>query len=115
VIVAALGGIGLTAVVTAVLVLAWGREALLPGISFGLLATVIQVVSAALVGPVAKYGEFKLLIRRWAIGMGLRVAGIAAFGVAVWVRRDLFPPLPTAFGYLGVVVPLLFMETRFLK
>jgi len=113
-IVAGLGGIGLTAVVTAVLIAAWGREALLPGVAFGLLATAIQVVSAALVGPAA-HGEFKLLIRRWAMGMGLRVAGIVIFGVAVWVRRDLFPPLPAAFGYLGVVVPLLFMETRFLK
>lgn len=113
-IVAGLGGIGLTAVVTAVLIAAWGREALLPGVAFGLLATAIQVASAALVGPAA-HGEFKLLIRRWAMGMGLRVAGIAVFGVAVWVRRDLFPPLPAAFGYLGVVVPLLFMETRFLK
>lgn len=114
-IVAGLGGVALTVLVTAVLVLAWGREAVLPGVTFGLLATAIQVVSAALVGPVAKHGEFKLLIRRWAMGLGLRVAGIAAFGVVVWVRRDLFPPLPTAFGYLGVVVPLLFMETRFLK
>jgi hypothetical protein len=113
-IVAGLGGIVLTALVTAVLILAWGREALVPGVAFGLLATAIQVVSAALVGPAAQ-GEFKLLIRRWAMGMGLRVAGIAVFGLAVWVRRDLFPPLPTAFGYLGVVVPLLFMETRFLK
>jgi hypothetical protein len=112
--VAGLGGILLTAVVTGILYLAWGRGALLAGIAFGLLATAIQVASAALVGPVAR-AEFRLLIRRWAMGMGLRVAGIAVFGVAVWVRRDLFPPLPAAFGYLGVVVPLLFMETRFLK
>lgn len=113
-IVAGLGGIVLTAAVTGILFLAWGRAALLPGVAFGLLATAIQVGSAALVGPVA-HGEFKVLIRRWAMGMGLRVAGIAVFGVAVWVRRDLFPPLPAAFGYLGVVIPLLFMETRFLK
>jgi hypothetical protein len=113
-IIAALAGLVLTGVVTGILLLAWGRGALLPGVAFGLLATAIQVASAALVEPAAK-GEFKLLIRRWAMGMGLRVAGIAVFGVAVWVRRDLFPPLPAAFGYLGVVVPLLFMETRFLK
>jgi hypothetical protein len=113
-IVAGLGGIVLTALVTAVLVLVWGRAALAPGVSFGLLATGIQVVSAALVQPVV-HGAFKLLIRRWAMGMGLRVAGIAAFAAAVWVRRDVFPPLPTAFAYLGVVIPLLFMETRFLK
>jgi hypothetical protein len=111
---AGLAGMALTALVTGILVAAWGRAALVPGVSFGLLATAIQVVSAALVREAAK-GEFKVLIRRWAMGMGLRVAGIAAFGVAVWLRRDLFPPLPTAFGYLGVVVPLLFTEIRFLK
>jgi hypothetical protein len=113
-IVAGLGGLVLTVVVTAVLVLSWGRAGLVPGVTFGVLATVIQIASAALVQPVV-HGDFKLLIRRWAMGMGLRVAGIAAFATAVWVRRDLFPPLPTAFAYLGVVVPLLFMEIRFLK
>jgi hypothetical protein len=113
-IVAGLSGVVLTALVTGALVVAWGREALLPGVAFGVLATAIQVISAALVRPAAR-GELKLLIRRWAMGTGLRLAGIAAFGAAVWARRDLFPPLPAAFGYLGVLIPLLFMETRFLK
>lgn len=108
------GGLALTAAVTAVLVLAWGRIALVPAAAFGLLATAIQVVSAALVRSAARQ-EFKVLIRRWGIGVGLRLAGVVVFAVAVGVRRDLFPPLPTAFGYLGVVVPLLLMEIRFLR
>ena len=29
--------------------------------------------------------------------------------------RELFPPLPSALGYVGVVIPLLFLETRLLK
>jgi hypothetical protein len=107
-------GLALTAGVTAVLWLAWGEAAVLPGVAFGLLATAIQVASAALIRPAA-HGEFKVLIRRWGIGVGLRLGGVAAFVVAVGVRRDLFPPLPTAFGYLGVVVPLLFTEIRFLR
>jgi hypothetical protein len=32
----------------------------------------------------------------------------------VLVGPDQFPPLPTAFAYLGVLIPLLFTETRFL-
>ena len=113
-IVALLLGLGLTAAVTALLALAWGESAVLPGVAFGLLGTAIQLVSAGLMrGAVRR--EFKSLVRRWGIGMGLRLGGVVAFGVAVGVRRDLFPPLPTAFGYLGVVVPLLFTEIRFLR
>jgi hypothetical protein len=114
-VIAALGlGLLLTAGVTTILWLAWGERAILPGIVFGLLATAIQIASAALMRG-ARARELKSLIKRWGIGMGLRLAGIAAFVVAVSVREDLFPPLPTAFGYLGVVVPLLFTEIRFLK
>jgi hypothetical protein len=114
VIAALLMGLGLTAGVTGLLVLAWGEAALVPGVTFGLLATAIQMASAGLMkGAVRR--EFTALIKRWGIGMGLRLGGIVAFVVAVGVRRDLFPPLPTAFGYLGVVVPLLFTEIRFLR
>jgi hypothetical protein len=114
VIVALLLGLTLTALVTGVMALAWGGMAVPPGVCFGLLATAIQLVSAALLKGAARR-ELKALMRRWGMGMGLRVGGIAAFAVAVSVRRDLFPPLPTAFGYLGVVVPLLFTEIRFLR
>ena len=107
-------GLVLTAAVTGLMALAWGEAALVPGITFGLLATVIQTGSAALMKDAAQR-ELKALMKRWGIGMGLRLGGIVAFGVAVGVRRDLFPPLPTAFGYLGVVVPLLFTEIRFLR
>jgi hypothetical protein len=107
-------GLALTAAVTAALWLVWGEAAVLPGVAFGLLATAIQMASAALIQP-AVQREFKVLIRRWGIGVGLRLGGVVAFVVAVAVRRDLFPPLPTAFGYLGVVVPLLFTEIRFLR
>jgi hypothetical protein len=107
-------GLALTAAVTAALWLAWGEAAVLPGVAFGLLATAIQMASAALIQP-AVQREFKVLIRRWGIGVGLRLGGVVVFVVAVAARRDLFPPLPTAFGYLGVVVPLLFTEIRFLR
>ena len=108
------GGLGLTSLMAGVLWAGFGRVALLPAAVFGLLATAIQVVSAALVARVVR-GEFKVLIRRWAMGMTLRLLGIVVFGVASWTSPDRFPPLPTAFAYLGVVVPLLFLETRFLR
>lgn len=107
-------GMGLTALVTAMLWWAWGREALVPGITFGLLATVIQLVAVAVVRP-AMSQPFGRLIARWGLGMGFRLVGVVLFAVAVVIDRRLFPPLPTAFGYLGVLLPLLYTETRFLR
>ncbi|MBI2615457.1 MAG: hypothetical protein HYW52_07270, partial [Gemmatimonadetes bacterium] len=81
---------------------------------FGLLATALQLVAAALVRP-ALGGPFAALVRRWGMGMGLRLAGVVLFAALATLDRELFPPLPSALGYVGVVVPLLFLETRLLK
>ena len=54
-------------------------------------------------------------MRRWAMGMGLRLGGIVLFVVAVVADRALFPPVPSAAGYLGVLIPLLFLEARLLR
>ena len=107
----AAAGAGLTVGVTALLLLAYGRPALVPAIVFGLLATLIQVVADRFVArrlqaPVGEFG------RGYVAGMGLRLAGIVLMAVAIVAAPGLFPPLPTAFGFLGVLVPLLFMEMR---
>jgi hypothetical protein len=107
-------GLGLIVLVTAILAAAWGSPAILPGVTFGLLALMIEVVSVAVVRPVLGQSFGRIMARR-GIGMGLRFAGIALFVLAVVTNRVLFAPFPTAFGYLGVLVPLLFMEPRFLK
>jgi len=107
-------GLALTAVVSGIVAALWGSGALVGSIAFGLLATVIQVVAHSLVRP-AIAGPFKDLLRRWGYGMALRVGGIVLFGVAVWARQDLFLPLPSAVGFLGVLVPLLFTETRLFR
>ncbi len=106
----ALYGVGLTALVTATLWAIWGAPALVPGISFGLLATGIQVVAVRLLRTGGD--EFGRTMARLGMGMGLRLVGVVLFAVAVVVWRGVFPPLPTAFAYLGVVVPLLFLEIR---
>ncbi len=107
-------GIALTAVVTTVLTVAYGSSALLAAVAFGLLATAIQLGALALVKP-ALDGPFSKLMKRWGIGMGLRVVGVALIAVVVTIDQERFPPLATAFGYLGVIVPLLFMEIRYLR
>lgn len=107
-------GLGLTVVVTAVLALTFGRQAVVPGLTFGCLATVIQLVAVLVVKPVFD-GPTKTLMKRWGMGMGLRLLGVGLFLVAVLWSRDIFPPLPTAIAYLGVLVPLLFTEIRLIK
>jgi hypothetical protein len=107
-------GIALTALVSGLLVLGWGQDALLPGLVFGLIATAIQVISVAMVRPVWA-GETVRLLKRWGLGMLLRGLGVALVAVAVTLDRVLFPPLPTALAFLGVLVPLLFMEVRLVR
>ena len=82
--------------------------------AFGVLATIIQLLAVLLVRPVME-APFQDLLLRWGIGMGLRLVGVGLFVVAVLWSRDIFPPLPTAFAYLGVLVPLLFTEIRLIK
>ncbi len=104
-------GFSLTVAVTGTLVLVWGAETAVSTASFGLLATAIQVASVAAVRPVWNAG-FTRMLARWGMGMGLRLLGVVMIVVAVTVNRELFQPLPAAFGYLGVLIPLLFVETK---
>jgi hypothetical protein len=45
---------------------------------------------------------------RWLGGMGIRLLGV---GVVLIVSAS----APALLGYIGVLLPLLFLETRFLK
>ena len=109
-----LWGLVLTAAATAVSGLIWGSEALLPAASFGLLATVIHIAAVTLLKPGLK-GPFNKLMARWAMGLGLRLLGVVIFAVVVLFERDLFPALPAAVGFIGVLLPLLFSEMRLIR
>ncbi len=104
-------GVALTALVTALLARWLGDGALVPAAVFGFIATGIQAVAhrLALVGLDQPRMVFP---KGWLYGMGLRLAGVVLVAVAVVAKRSVFPPLPTAFGFLGVLVPLLFLELR---
>lgn len=105
-------GIGLTVVVALLFRALWGAVGIHVAVVFGSMATVIQVVSMAVAGPKIGTGDFRGLVSRWAVGTGLRVLGVVVVAVAVAVDRSMFPPLPSTFGYLAVLVPLLFFEVR---
>lgn len=107
-------GMLLTALVTGLLYIGWRSDALIPGLVFGLLATGIQAAAVALVRPVFA-GETVRLLKRWGIGMLLRVLGVTLVAAAVTIDSAVFPPLPTAFAFLGVLVPLLFLEIKLVR
>jgi hypothetical protein len=107
-------GAAATAVMTGILSVLWGRSAIVPGVVFGTLATAIQFGAVAVVRPVRE-APFSKFMGRWGVGMGLRMGGVVLFLVAVLIDRELFPPVPSALAYLGVLIPLLFTEMRFLK
>ena len=107
-------GLGLTVVVTATLTLINGRQALVPGLTYGGLATINQLAAVLMIKPVLDAPLNDLMVR-WSFGMGLRLVGVGLFVVAVLLSRDIFPPLLTAIAYLGVLVPLLFTEIRMIK
>ena len=92
----------------------WGAQGAVAAGIFGALAVAIQLAALALIEPVKK-GPIKPLIKRWGMGMGLRALGVVAIAVAVGLDRTHFPPLPTALGFLGVLLPLLFFEVRLLR
>ena len=77
----------------------------------GLLATAIHVSAVVLLKP-ALVRPFERLWVRWAMGLGIRLAGLAAVATAILAVPDRFPPLATATGFVGVLLPLLFSEMR---
>lgn len=107
-------GVVLTSGVGLMIWLLWDGPAAAAGAAFGALATVIQVIAVAALRPVIN-APLRSLAWRWMAGTGLRLGGAAVWAGAVVADRSLFPPLPTAVGYLGVLVPLVFLEMRFLK
>ena len=92
----------------------WGVQGAWAAGIFGLLALTIQLVSLRMMRPVQK-APFERFIARWGAGMGLRLFGVLAIAIAAGLDREHFPPLPTAVGFLGVLIPLLFYEVRLLR
>ena len=92
----------------------WGEQAAIAAGVFGLVATGIQIAAIALMQPV-RGAVFSKFIGRWGTGMALRGAGILALALAAGLDQNHFPPLATALGFLGVLLPLLFFEVRLIR
>jgi hypothetical protein len=107
-------GVVLTAVVAALLVWGFGRVALMPALLFGGIATAVQLAAARFLRQ-AKGKSFEQLLKAWGLGMALRMAGMFLVLGAVLADRTLFPPLPTALAYVGVLIPLMFSDLRTIR
>jgi hypothetical protein len=106
----AAGG-GLTISMALVAGLLWGARGAMAAAGFGLLATAIQVAASRFMRGAAR-STTSVFFKRWAAGMGLRLGGVVALAILASAHPDLFPPLAAAVGYLGVLIPLLFLELR---
>lgn len=80
----------------------------------GTVALVAQIWAVLLLRPVMGTPNPQFMAR-WLGGMGIRFLALGALMVWILTHRASFPPLPAAFGFLGVLLPLLFLETRFLR
>jgi len=80
----------------------------------GSVALLAQTWAVLLLRPVmgAPNPQF---MARWLGGMAIRFIALASLVVWSVTHRAILPPLPATLGYLGVLLPLLFLETRFLK
>lgn len=105
--------LGLTGLVTATGALVGGVDSAFPAGAAGLLAGAIHLVAVGVLRP-SLVPPFEGMMGRWMVGLGLRFGGIAVVAVALLALPDLFPALPTALGFLGVLIPLLFAEMRML-
>jgi hypothetical protein len=92
-------GIGLVVVVT----LLGGKPAAIGGS----VAVVAQLWAVSLLRPKMRAPNPEFMAR-WLGGMGIRLLGV---GVVVIVSRT----VPALLGYVAVLLPLLFLETRFLR
>ena len=102
--------LGLGAVLVAAIALLGGRPAAI-GAATALLA---QVAAVAMLRPVMTAPQPRFL-SRWLGGMVVRAGFLAALLTFAVLHPDRLPPLATSLGYLGALLPLLFMETKFLQ
>ncbi len=97
-------------ILVGVAVLAGGRGA---GVG-GCIAVAAQLAAVALLRP-AMDAPQQVFLARWYAGMGVRALVLGVLLAVSATHRAALPLLETMLGYIGVLLPLLFLETRFLK
>ncbi len=80
----------------------------------GLVALAAQITTVALLRPVMRAPQ-RAFMARWLGGMGVRALVLGGVLIFAATHRTLLDPLRASLGFLGVLLPLLFLETRFLR
>ena len=80
----------------------------------GLVALAAQITAVALLRPVMRAPQ-RSFMARWLGGMGVRALVLGGVLIFAATHRTLLDPLRASLGFLGVLLPLLFLETRFLR
>ena len=106
-------GLGLTAVAGIAAFLMYQAPAVgMTAVVFGLLATRLQYMALRLAARVPKDAPFAEHVKVYGRGMALRLVGVVALLVVCTAWPAYFPAIGAAIGYLGVLIPLLFLEMR---
>jgi len=106
-------GLGLTVVAgTATFLMYLSPTVAATAVIFGLLATKLQFLSKRFMARVPKDAPFAEFAKAQGMGMGVRFLGVVVLGVVCTAWPAQFPAIGAAIGYLGVLIPLLFLETR---
>jgi hypothetical protein len=101
---------GLGAVLVAVVAALGGRAAGLGGSA----ALAAQLGAVALLRPAMRAPQ-PVFLARWLAGMGVRALAVGLVLALAATHRATLSPLAASLGCLGVLLPLLFLETRFLR
>jgi hypothetical protein len=94
-----------------------GMATLIGGVAAGIGgagAVAAQTVAVMLLRP-AMAAPQPVFMGRWLGGMAIRAVMLGMVLTVAATHRDSLPLLPAALGYLGVLLPLLVTETRFLR
>jgi hypothetical protein len=103
----------LVALGVALIVAAWALGGK-PAAIGGAVALLAQIWAVALLRPGMRAPN-PAFMGRWLGGMGIRLLALGALLVWAATHRATLAPVPAALGFLGVLLPLLFLETRFLR
>ena len=80
----------------------------------GAVALGAQLGAVALLRPAMRAAQ-PVFMARWLGGMGVRALALGLVLALAATHRAALGPLPASLGFLGVLLPLLFTETRVLK
>jgi hypothetical protein len=80
----------------------------------GGVALLAQLAAVALLRPGMEATQ-RGFMARWIGGMAIRVVALGGVVAIAATHRAALPLLETSLGFLAVLLPLLFSETRFLK